>query len=58
MNTIHHYEVVARDAQNVGIIMHTSRTLEDALDYRRTMSLDSAHILAVYSNGDFDRMED
>jgi hypothetical protein len=50
MTTIHHYEVVARDAQNVGIIMHTSRTLEDGLD--------SARILAVYSNGDFDRVED
>ena len=58
MTTIHHYEVVARDAQNFGIIMHTTRTLEDARDYRSKMSLDSARINAVYPNGASDRIED
>ena len=55
--TAHHYEVTARDAWNIAVVLHTARTIEQARDYCKGIRLtDTARIIAVQADGSTSRV--
>jgi hypothetical protein len=55
--TAHHYEVTARDAWNIEVVLHTARTVEQARDYYKGMRLTgTARIVAVQEDGSTSRV--
>ena len=54
--TVRYYEVCARDAHNVSIVLFTAQSLHDAQAYVGLNRSLKARIFAVYTDGDVRRV--